>query len=194
MRGIRAQCNMEIWNYFLFSSDIQDRGHMSILKFFKWHLLLNHISNWSKTKKWNYDMKIQKCSYHSEQKRMWVKCAKELLKKCPKYDNRKCANNVRGDGNNFKILSQCAKLITIYGPSNMPVGPCMVSKRLISVKKTLYVIFFKIHGIVAQMPVQKDRCSDTVFFYKKTVLKESGQILPQEMSTIWNDGFNYAQW
>ncbi|XP_053376606.1 protein GVQW3-like [Mercenaria mercenaria] len=101
----------------------------------------------------------------AEQKQERVRKAKKLLKLNLEFDNKRFSELITGDEtcvHFFEPKRKCSNRVWATKHANWPV----IAKRMATVKKVLYCIFFSIHG-----PVPKGR-SVTAKFYKTVVLKE----------------------
>ena len=105
-----------------------------------------------------------------EQKRVRVENAKKLLKLYPKYTKKTFDNLVTGDETWVYYFEPKRKSSNRIWASKNAKRPS-IAKRLRTVKKVLYVIFFDNKGPVMQIPVPKGK-TVTGNFYKNVVIKK----------------------
>ena len=105
-----------------------------------------------------------------EQKVERVRKAKKLLKLYPEYDRKRFAELITGDEtlvHYFEPRRKCLNSIWASKHSRRPV----IAKRLATVRKSLYCIFFSIKGPAIQVVVPR-RKNDTAKYYRKAVLQK----------------------
>ena len=103
-----------------------------------------------------------------EQKFARERIAKQLLKQCPKYNNRSFANIITGDETWVHFYEPKRKIQNKIWATIGGKRLC-IAKRTMSIKKVMYVIFFTNQGPAIQIAVPKGK-SVNVRFYKGNVL------------------------
>ena len=89
-----------------------------------------------------------------EQKLARVRIAKQLLKQCPKYNNRSFANIITGDETWVHFNEPKRKIQNKIWATKGGKRLC-IAKRTMSIKKVMYVIFFTNQGTAIQIAVPK---------------------------------------
>ena len=89
-----------------------------------------------------------------EQKHARVRIAKQLLKQFPKYNNRSFANIITGDEMWVHFYEPKQKIQNTIWATKGGKRPC-IAKRTMSIKKVMYVIFFKNQGLLFRLPYQR---------------------------------------
>ena len=105
-----------------------------------------------------------------DQKRSRVDKAKSLLKKYPKYSKKAFDNLVTGDETwvyFFEPKRKCSNRIWATQNAKRP----SIAKRIRTVRKVLYVIFFDNKGPIIQIPVPKGK-TVTAKYYRDVVLRK----------------------
>lgn len=105
-----------------------------------------------------------------EQKRVRLETAKKLLKLYPKYDKKKFSDLITGDETWVHFFEPTRKVSNKIWATKNCRRPT-IAKRILSVKKAMFVIFFDIRGHVVQVIVPRKK-SVTGLFYKQKVLKK----------------------
>ena len=105
-----------------------------------------------------------------EQKKTRVTMAKQLLKMYPKYSEKAFDNKVTGDETWVYYFEPKRKVANRIWATKNARRPS-IAKRIRTVKKVLYAIFFTNKGPAIQIPVPKGR-TVTGKFYKNVVLRK----------------------
>ena len=107
-------------------------------------------------------------SRYKRKKSARVRIAKQLLKQFPKYNNRSFANINTGDKMWVHFYKPKRKIQNKIWATKGDKRPC-ITKRPMSVKKVMYVVFFTNQGPAFQIAVPKGKSVNTRF-YKGNVL------------------------
>ena len=92
--------------------------------------------------------------------------ARKLLKRFPRYDKKLFMNIATGDESWIHFFEPHRKISNQVWLTKNAKRPC-IAKRMTSVKKVMYAIFFTTKGLAIQVPVPKGKSMNARFTRKK---------------------------
>ena len=119
-----------------------------------------------------------------EQKLARVRIAKQLLNQFPKYNNRSFANIITGDETWVHFNKPKRKIQNIIWETKGGKRPC-IAKYTMSIKKVIFVIFFKNQGPTIQVAVPKGKSVNARFYTGNVLHKLQKYFLSRRPANHW---------
>ena len=107
---------------------------------------------------------------NEEQKYTHVRTAHKLLKRFPRYDQKLFMNVVTYDESWMHYFEPHRKISNRVWLTKNARRPC-IAKRITSVKKVMYAIFFTPNGLAIQVSIPKGKSMNTRFYRNKVLRK-----------------------